>query len=323
MQLVTVLADAYNPDGWIDRLVWGEFGIDPEWSVSRARVADAGALADADVVLVLMAPIPREAITTADRLRLIQTASRGYDDVDIVTAAQRKVPVCNVLTPGHAGTVAEHTFALLLAIAKRVVEGDVAIAEGGWPSAALFGAGLSELAGKSLGIVGLGVIGKEVAKRADAFGMTLVYADERPAPELEQRYGMTRVDLDELLQTVDVVTLHVPLTADTTRLIGARELALMKPGAVLLNTSRGAVVELDALASALHGGKLRAGVDVFDPEPPPREHPILTAPNVVRSPHIGGVTEESVRRVLDDAFVNIRRFERGEPLLNIVNRVGA
>ena len=109
----------------------------------------------------------------------------------------------------------------------------------------------------------------------------------------------------------------------TTRLIGKRELALMRPGAVLLNTSRGAVVDLDALAAALHGGKLRAGLDVVEPEPPPRDHAILSAPNVVRSPHIGGVTAESVRRVLDDAFANIRRLQHGEALLNVVNGVGA
>ena len=216
----------------------------------------------------------------------------------------------------------EHTFALLLASAKRLVEGDVAIAAGGWPTDTLFGAGLSELAGKTLGIVGLGEIGKEVARRGAAFGMRLVYADELHAPELEQRYGMTRIGLDELLRTADVVTLHVPLTAGTTKLIGERELALMRPGAVLLNTSRGAVVDLDALAATLHRGEIRAGLDVVDPEPPPRDHPILSAPNVVRSPHIGGVTAESVRRVLDDAFANLRRLEHGQPLLNVVNGVG-
>lgn len=323
MRLLTVLADTYNPGGWVDRLVEQEFGVDSGWTVTRAKVAGAGALADVDAVLVLMAPIPRAAVAAANRLRLIQTASRGYDAVDIAAAAERKIPVCNVLTPGHAGTVAEHTFALLLAVAKRVAEGDAAIAQGAWPTGSLFAAGLSELGGKTLGIVGLGEIGKEVARRADAFGMALLYSDDVAAPEHERRYGMTRVDLDDLLQIADVVTLHVPLTVDTTRLIGERELALMKPGAVLLNTSRGAVVDLDALAAALHRGNLLAGLDVFDPEPPPRDHPILSAPNVVRSPHIGGVTAESVRRVLDDAFANIRRLGRGEPVLNVVNGVVA
>lgn len=321
MRLLTVLSDSYNPDGRVDRLVEREFGGKGGWTIEQAKVAGARTLADVDAVLVLMEPIPKDAIVDANRLRLIQTASRGYDAVDHAAAAERKIPVCNVLTSGHAGTVAEHTFALLLAVVKRIVEGDIAITQGGWPTGALFGSGLSELSGKSLGIVGLGEIGKEVARRADAFGMALVYADEVPAPELEERYGMTRVDLAELLRTADVVTLHVPLTADTNRLISERELTLMKPGGVLLNTSRGAVVDLDALAAFLHDGRLRAGLDVVDPEPLPRDHPILSAPNVVRSPHIAGVTAESVYRVLKDAFANIRRLERGEPLLNVVNGV--
>jgi phosphoglycerate dehydrogenase-like enzyme len=321
MRLLTLLSDSYNPDGWVDRLVELQFGSKAGWTIERAKVADARALADADAVLVLMAPIPRKALADANQLRLIQTASRGYDAVDHAAAAERKIPVCNVLTAGHAGTVAEHTFALLLAVVKRVVEGDIAITQGGWPTGALFGSGLGELSGKSLGIVGLGEIGKEVARRADAFGMALMYTDEVPAPELEQRYGMKRVDLADLLRTADIVTLHVPLAADTNRLIAERELSLMKPGGVLVNTSRGPIVDLDALAVFLHDGKLRAGLDVYDPEPPPRDHPILSAPNVVRSPHIAGVTAESVRRVLEDAFANIRRLERGEPLLNVVNGV--
>ena len=321
MRLLTLLSDSYNPDGWVDRLVELEFGGPAGWTIRRARSADARALADADAVLVLMEPIPRAALVNAGRLRLIQTASRGYDAVDHAAAAEREIPVCNVLTAGHAGTVAEHTFALLLAVVKRVVEGDVAITRGGWPTGALFGSGLSELAGKSLGIVGLGEIGKEVARRAHAFGMAVMYTDEVPAPELEERYGMRQVGLEDLLRTADVVTLHVPLTADTNRLIAEHELSLMKPGAVLVNTSRGPTVDLDALAVFLHDGRLRAGLDVFDPEPPPPDHPILSAPNVVRSPHIAGVTTESVRRVLEDAFANIQRLKRGEPLLNVVNGV--
>ncbi len=321
MRLLTLLSDSYNPDGWVDRLVELEFGRSAGWTIGRAKSADARAFADADAVLVLMEPVPRAALVNASQLRLIQTASRGYDAVDHAAAAEREIPVCNVLTAGHAGTVAEHTFALLLAVVKRIVEGDVAITRGGWPTGALFGSGLSELAGKSLGIVGLGEIGKEVARRAHAFGMAVVYTDEVSSPELEERYGMRQVGLEDLLRTADVVTLHVPLTADTNRLIAEHELSLMKPGAVLVNTSRGPTVDLDALAVFLHDGRLRAGLDVFDPEPPPPDHPILSAPNVVRSPHIAGVTTESVRRVLEDAFANIQRLKRGEPLLNVVNGV--
>jgi phosphoglycerate dehydrogenase-like enzyme len=131
---------------------------------------------------------------------------------------------------------------------------------------------------------------------------------------------MAYVDLATLLRVADVVTLHVPLTDATHRLIGRRELASMKRGAILLNTSRGGVVDLDAVTDAARAGHLRVGLDVFEPEPP-RNHPVLSAPNIVRSPHVGGVTIEALRRVVEDALANIRRLERGEPLLNIVNGV--
>jgi phosphoglycerate dehydrogenase-like enzyme len=274
-------------------------------------------------VLAMMQPVGAAAIAGAHGLRLIQAASRGYDAIDVVEAARRGIPVCNVHTPGHADTVAEHTFALLLGVAKQIPAGHAGTVAGRWPAPELVAAGLSGLAGRTLGIVGLGAIGRQVARRAHAFGLQLLYADEVEAPEVEQRYGMRRVALDELLAESDVVSLHVPLADSTTHMIGARELDLMKPGAILLNTSRGPVVDLDALAAALHQRRLRAGLDVFEPEPPPVGHPILFAPGLVCSPHIGGVTAEMLESVLRDAIANVRRLARGEPLHHIVNGVGA
>ncbi|MDH4176933.1 MAG: phosphoglycerate dehydrogenase [Thermoleophilia bacterium] len=320
MRLLTALAEIYNPDQRLDRVVESELGADG-WEISRTTSVDSDALAGVDAMLVMMLPVPSEAIVRADSLRLIQAASRGYDAIDIEAAARRGIPVCNVHTAGHADTVAEHTFALLLAVAKQVPAGHAGIVSGGWPAPALVGAGLSELVGKTIGLVGLGEIGKQVARRADAFGMHLVYADEVADAVLECRYGMRRVSLDDLLTVSDVVSLHVPLTEATAGLIGGRELALMKPRAIVVNTSRGPVVDLDALASALHDGRVRAGLDVFDPEPPPAGHPILSAPGLVCSPHIGGVTTEMVERVLRDGVQNLRRLQRGEPIRHVVNGV--
>jgi phosphoglycerate dehydrogenase-like enzyme len=319
MRLLAALADTYNPNGLVDELV-AQVAAEDGWAVEAGRAVTADTIREADVVLAMMVPVPADALLAATRLRLVQTASRGYDGVAADTAAKLGVPVCNVLAQGHAATVAEHTFALLLAVAKRIVEGDRAITSGRWPTAELIAAGLGEIGGKTLGIVGLGEIGKEVARRAHAFGMEMIYADEIRTPELEERYGMAYVDLATLLRVADVVTLHVPLTDATHRLIERRELASMKRGAILLNTSRGGVVDLDAVTDAARAGHLRVGLDVFEPEPP-RNHPVLSAPNIVRSPHVGGVTIEALRRVVEDALANIRRLERGEPLLNIVNGV--
>ena len=318
MRLVTLLAEEYNPGGRLDEIVAAEL-VPEGWTIARTSGSDADVISGADVLLVMMRPVLASAIEGSQSLRLIQAASRGYDAIDVNAAARKGIPVCNVLAPGHASTVAEHTFALLLALAKRINEGHADVASGGWGGGELVSAGLMEVSGKLLGIVGLGEIGKQVALRADAFGMRLVYSDVRAAPELEARYRMPRVALDDLLATADVVSLHVPLDDGTTALIGERELSLMKRGAILLNTSRGPIIDLDALAAALLDDRLRAGLDVFDPEPPPVGHPILSAPNLVCSPHVAGVTTEAVDRVVAAAIANIRRLASGQPLEHVVN----
>jgi phosphoglycerate dehydrogenase-like enzyme len=317
VRLVTVIAEQYDPVGRAAEIVRRE--LEPDgWAIS----GDDG-WHDADAVLTLMRPVTEETLVLAPSLRLIQAASRGYDVIDARAAATRGIPVCNVHAAGHADTVAEHTLGLLLAVAKRIAEGHAAIAGGGWPGQELLREGLTELHGKVLGIVGMGEIGRQVATRAHAFGMRLAYTDVRACEELERRFDMARVELDELLQQADVVTLHVPLDTRTDGLIGRRELGLMKPGAVLLNTSRGPVVDLEAVTDALLEGRIRAGLDVFDPEPPPAGHPIRTARNLVCSPHIAGVTAEAVERVVLAAVANVRRLGRGEPLEYVVNGVEA
>lgn len=319
MRLLALFPAHLNPDA-----VGGFVGsmLGDGWTVTPAADADADpdALAQADAILDALVPLRASAIERAARLRIIQTPSHGFDHVDLDAAAARGIPVCNVGTSGaEAANVAEHAFLLMLASAKRLIEGHTALRDGRWPVQELLGMGLTELRGKTLGIVGLGQIGREVARRGRAFDMRLLYADVVPAPDAEAEFGLERTELDDLLRASDFVTIHVPLSDATRGLVGAERIALLRHGAVLVNTSRGPVVDGRALAEACRGGRVLAGIDVFDPEPPPPDHPLLGAPNVVLSPHVAGVTGESTRRIMLAAIENLQRFARGEAPLDIVN----
>jgi phosphoglycerate dehydrogenase-like enzyme len=181
-----------------------------------------------------------------------------------------------------------------------------------------------ELQGKTLGIVGMGHIGREVAKRAKAFGMKLIYHDPVPADEdVEAELRLEPVGLQDLLQRADMVTVHVPLMPSTRGLIGRDEIALLRANTILVNTSRGPVVDNQAVAEAANDGRIMAGIDVFDPEPPPDDHPLRTARNVVLSPHVAGTTRESVVRIMAAAMENLQRFARGERVRDVVNGIKA
>lgn len=292
------------------------------WDVTGAASPDDDltALEHADAILVALVDVTATAIEKAAHLAMIQTPSHGFDHVDIDAAAGRGIPVCNVGTSGaESGTVAEHAMMLILACARRLVDANDGIRDGGWP--ALSGSTI-ELQGKTLGIVGLGHIGREVAKRAKAFGMELLYNDPVPADEdVEAELRLKPVTLAELMSTSDVVTVHVPLDDTTRALIGAREIGLLRPGAIFVNTSRGPVVDNAALAAAANEGRITAGVDVYETEPPPTDHPLRSASNVVLTPHIAGTTRESVVRIMAAALDNLGRFGRGEKIKDIVNGI--
>lgn len=319
MRLLALFPSRMNPEG-IAQFVASSLG--DGWEVTGVGTAtdDVEALEASDAILVALVDVPAAAIDKASRLRLVQTPSHGFDHVDIEAAAARGIPVCNVGTSGaEAATVAEHAMLLMLACARRLVDAHDGIRSGDWPQ--LTGS-TQELQGKTLGIVGLGRIGCEVAKRARAFGMKLLYHDVvRALEEIEQELRLKRVELDELLGSSDVVTVHVPLMAATRNLVGDAEIAKMKPGAILVNTSRGAVVDNEAVARAAGEGRIIAGIDVFEPEPPPKDHPLRTSSNVILSPHIAGTTRESVVRIMAAALENLRRFERGERIRDVVNGV--
>ncbi|GAA3155238.1 hydroxyacid dehydrogenase [Planomonospora alba] len=287
-----------------------------EVTVVESAGEDPGALAAAHVIVSALSPVGAEHIAAAPALELVQCVGHGHDHVDLAAAHARGVTVCTIASSGAEGnSVAEHAFALILACAKKIVPASTALAAGEWALPRLRPE-LTELAGKTIGIVGLGRIGRDVARKAAAFDMTVLYSARRRAPaDVEERTGARWTELEELLRLSDVVTLHAPLTDGTRNLLDARRLALLKPTAIVVNTARGPLIDQDALADALEGGRLAAaGIDVFDPEPPPPGARLLSAPNVVLTPHAGAVTRETLVRIALAAVENVRRhLDGGKP----------
>lgn len=275
---------------------------------------------EAEGLLSLVTDRVDEALmAAAPRLRVISQYAVGYDNVDVAAATRRGIVVGH--TPGvltHA--TADMAFALLMAAARRLVEG-VDYARAGrwrtWGPLTLLG---QEVHGATLGIVGLGRIGKAVARRAQGFDMRILYYDCTRDEAMEREFGPSCMDLDTLLAESDFVTLHVPLSPETHHLIGADQLRRMKPTAVLINTSRGPVVDQDALVAALRAGEIAAAaLDVTDPEPLPADHSLFSLPNAIVTPHIasGSVTARTQMAVL--AARNLLAGLRGEALPHLVN----
>ncbi|MGV9455525.1 2-hydroxyacid dehydrogenase [Streptomyces sp. NPDC003635] len=298
------------------------FPADAHVTVVEAADEDPAALRSARVIITGLAPVTAEHLAAAPELELVQCASHGFDYVDLAAARERGVRVCNIGSSGaEAQNVAEQTFALMLALAKQLVPAHTALVEADWALPRLQRS-LTELSGKTLGIVGLGQIGREVARRAVAFDMNVVYAGRnRVAEETEASLGGARhLPLDDLLRTADYVSLHTPLTDATRHLLSADRLALLKPTAFVVNTARGALIDQDALADALEKGALAgAGIDVFDPEPPTPALRLLRAPNVVLSPHAGGVTRETLVRIALAAVENVTGHLSGREARDVVS----
>jgi phosphoglycerate dehydrogenase-like enzyme len=246
------------------------------------------------------------------RLKLVQLTSAGYDRVDIEAARQARVPVSN---NGGANSVAvaEHTLMLILAVMKKLAWQHANCVEGKWRVGDFAETRVYELSGKTLGIVGLGTIGKKVARRALAFDMQVQYYDVvRLTEDQEDALGVHFVLLDELLHTSDVVTLHVPLTSRTRNMMAEREFGLMKQGAFFINTCRGPVVNEVALHKALTTGRITAaGLDVMEQEPPPANHQLFELDNVTITPHMAGPTWENWGKAFRNAFDNVQRVAAG------------
>jgi D-3-phosphoglycerate dehydrogenase len=249
------------------------------------------------------------------RLKVISKYGIGVDKIDVKAATELRVPV--LFTPGvNHTTVAEHTFALLLAAVRNLVPEANHVARGEWTR--ITG---TELCGKTMAIVGLGRIGREVAVRARAFGMKVLGFGKFWDQEFAGANGIVRVTaFDELLRQADVVSLHTKLTPETRHLINGSNMRFLKPTAVIVNCARGELVELEGLVSALKAKSILAyAADVLDQEPPPLNHPLLGLPNVVITPHIGSRTHESVQRQATCAVENLRLFMAGKPVIAQAN----
>lgn len=264
---------------------------------------------DADIIVAHMAPIDRRVIETARRLKAIAVARGGPVNVNVKAATERSVPV--LFVPGrNARAVAEYTVALLLAQAKRIVEAHVDLARNVWRTElyTFDGAGW-ELDGRTVGLIGFGHIGRLVADMLAPFGVKIFVYD--PYVRVTDP-RVTQVSLEELLQTADFVSLHARVTPETTHLINARTLAMMKPSAHLINTARGPLVDYDALVEALQKGVIAgAALDTFHLEPLPADHPLTRLPNVTLTPHVAGSSKQVVWRAIDRLAEDLRRLFTG------------
>lgn len=245
------------------------------------------------VVVRSATKITREVIERGTRLKLIVRAGVGIDNVDAATAEARGIAVRN--TPAATSiSVAEHTMALMLALARHVTRANASVKSGEWNRKAFEG---TELYGKTLGVVGLGRIGAEVSKRARAFHMDVIAFDHVINMEVVNALDIEAMALEPLLRRADYVTLHLPLVPETRHLMNATRLALMKRGSYLINTARGELIDEAAVAEAVRSGQLAgAAVDVYGSEPPAKEHPLVALPQVITVPHLGGSTGEGQRR---------------------------
>src|SRR5438094_547691 len=239
--------------------------------------------------------VTKEILDAAQKLRVVGRAGTGVDNIDLAAASRRGVVVMNA-PGGNSVSVAEHTLALLLALARQVAEASQSTRGGKWEKKK-FASG-RELMGKTLGVIGTGSIGALVVRRAQAFGMKVIGYDPFLAAEAAEKLGIELVNLADIWKRSDAVTLHVPLTEQTKNMVAAAQIAQMKPGALLVNCARGGLVDEAALATALKAGKLGgAALDVFEQEPPPASHPLFSCQNFIGTPHLGGSTEDAQQNV--------------------------
>jgi len=270
----------------------------------------AARLRDFDVVMAMRerTPFPRALLTRLPRLRLLVTTGMRNAAIDLGAATERGILVCG--TAGLPYPTAELAWGLILSLARHIPTEDRATREGRWQET--LGRGLN---GKTLGVLGLGTLGSRVARVGQAFEMTVLAWSQNLTRERAREVGATLVDRDELLARADVVSIHLVLSERTRGLIGTRELGLMKPSAYLVNTSRGPIVDEAALVHALRNGTIAgAGLDVFDEEPLPLDHPLRHLPNTVITPHLGYATEETYRLFYGQAVEDITAYLAGQPI---------
>ncbi len=290
-----------------DLLVYDSVPASPEEFVERIR--------DAEIVILGRYGFNSEAIRSSPRLKMISLWQTGFDNVDLEAATERGVVVSNV--PNYAfDSVAEFVFALTLNLIRRVHLADMDLRKGIFDWRYYIG---NQLMGKTLGVLGTGNIGRRVIQIAHGFNMNVLSTTAHPSIEKARALGVKFVDMDTLLSESDIVTLHVPLVPETKHMISTPQLAMMKPTAILINTTRGGVVDESALVDALRHKRIAgAGLDVFEKEPLPMDSPLLEMHNAVLTPHIAFLSEESIDECTYICVENVKMFVKGKPQ-NVVN----
>jgi phosphoglycerate dehydrogenase-like enzyme len=288
--------------------------LDLHFATSYDEAEQMALVEGAEIILAGWAAVTAPMLAHAKRLRFIEKWGIGVDRIDVEAARRKGIPLA-ITAGSNAVPVAELTIGLILGVYRRLAQVDAAMRRGVWLKAEMREIGY-QIAGKTVGLIGFGNIGRKVAQRLRGFECRVLYYDARRADEAtEAALGATCVPLERLLADSDIVSLHAPLTPQTGKMINAASIARMKDNAVLINTARGELVDERALYDALVAGKLRgAGLDAFDPEPPPKDNPLFTLDQVIATPHTGGAVFDNVENVARHAIGNILRFLRGEPL---------
>ena len=300
-EIVDVITQ-YTPDGWTTELATAATPIDEQ----KAMVEDA------DFLLVYGARLHDDVLRAAENARLVQLLAAGYDSMNLPLMAALEVPCANN-GGANSWAVADHALLLMLALYKQLMPVEPATREGRW-NAPITGSNTFEMADKLVGVLGIGNIGRQVARRVQGFDAQVQYYDPYPLDEEREReLQVRRVSLDELFRTSDIVTCHAPLTPQTRHIVNAERIAMMKPTAVLINTARGPVVDEAALIDALQNGVIAgAGLDVFEQEPVDPDNPLLRMNNVVVTPHMAGTTWNTWFRRAQFGYENMQRVWNGE-----------
>ncbi len=323
-QYRVVVTDYVFPHLETERSILGEIGADLVAMQARSEAELAEAVEPADGLLVCYAPVTRRVIERAQRCRVIARYGIGVDNVDVAAATERGIVVTNV--PDYCvEEVSDHALALLLACARKVALLDRGVRAGRWE--ARDAVPIRRLRGQVLGLVGFGKIPRLLAAKARALGLAVLACDPYLDAATCEAHGARKVELGELLDQADFVSVHAPLTPQTRGLIGEAELRRMKPTAYLINTARGPIVQEAALLRALEEGWIAgAALDVLESEPPPAGHPLLRAPQVVLTPHVAFYSEESLQELQRKAAEEVARVLTGQPPrypVNVVQATGA
>ena len=317
MSFIVAITDYVFPSLEPERAVLEPLGVELRPQQCRSEEEIIALAQEADAILNCYAKMPARVMQNLKRCRIIARYGIGVDNVDLAAATKAGILVTNV--PDYCvDEVSDHALALLLALARKIVTADAGVKSGTWNVTAH--AEIRRLRGQTLGLLGFGKIAKVLASKVQPLGMKVLVYDPYLAPELIALHGSEAASLQRLFAEADAISIHVPLSPETRNLIGQRELAHMKPTAFLINTSRGGIVDEQALAVALKESRLGgAALDVLSAEPPPPDHPLRQAPNMILTPHLAFYSQESVIELQTKAAQEVARALKGEPPRSPVN----